>query len=133
MVERAYDIGEPIRWGDLCLFRDTCNQTLGRVAVVSVGSDGIISAVDLTAQELLVVQNVNRRFHVLDSWESSKLRNLTLNQLNNEIASLDAEIDAAGNLAAAKVVLKKILADDAKAWRIILWLLKREMNHLDGS
>jgi hypothetical protein len=64
----------------------------------------------------------------LDECEPSKLRNLTFEQLNNEIASLGAEIDAAQNLNEAKAVLKSLLVDDAKAWRVILWLLKREMN-----
>lgn len=104
-----------------------------RIVGVSSPPLTIITMDDFTPSELGIVEDICRSFETLDSWESSKFRNLTLTQINNEVASLDAEIDAAGNLATAKVVLKKILVDNAKVWRIILWLLKREMNQLDGS
>ena len=131
MPENLYWIGEEVKWRSLTAFRDRCNQQLGRNAILSVGSDGYIAGVDLTDAELTTIQRVNVRVDRLDEWESSKLRNLTLDQINTEVTTRQNEINAATNLAQAKTAMLNLLADDAKAWRIILWLLKREMNELD--
>lgn len=129
MVEKEYWLGEPIPWKSG--FVEACNNALGRTAVVTYGSDGVISGFDLTSGDLAKIREVNRRYDVLDSKEQSKLRNLTWTQLENEITARQNEINAVTNLAQAKTAMLNLLADEAKAWRIVLWLMKREMNELE--
>jgi len=82
---------------------------------------------DSESQRLLDI--VDRR-DMLDSWEPSKLRNLTIQQINDRIATVQNQIDAVTNVATAKTTLNSMYADMQKMARIIIWLLKREMNEL---
>ena len=111
MNEETYDLGEPIR--RLADFVLRCNSALGRTGLVTAGSDGLISAVDLTPEELETIKRVNKAFDKLDSWEPTRLRDLTL-------AQVEAKVDSISNLTEAKAVIKTMA-------RILLWLLKREM------
>jgi aminoglycoside phosphotransferase (APT) family kinase protein len=69
------------------------------------------SPVDVDAA-LRLVDPVN----LLDDWEPSKFRGLTIEQVNERL-------DAIQSLADAKPVLKTMA-------RVLLWLLKREMNEV---
>jgi hypothetical protein len=133
-LPKYYDLDDRVQWKNMAAFRDKCNQLLGRSAVITGDAvqlaDNQILGNDLTPTELSILNTVNKRFEVLDSWEQSKLRNLTLDQINNEITARQNEINAATNLTQAKTAMLNLLTDDAKAWQIILWLLKREMNEL---
>lgn len=86
---------------------------------------------NFSADEEKQVRDIIAKRALLDSWEASKLRNLTLDQLNNEITTRQAEINAVTNLTQAKTAMLNLLTDEAKAWRIILWLLKREQEELE--
>jgi hypothetical protein len=57
-----------------------------------------------------------KTFTILDTYEPSKLRNLTLAQVNTTV-------DNISDLASAKVIVKKLA-------QVVLWLLKKEMNQL---
>ena len=129
MPEKEYSLGEPINWKE-SNFVALCNQVLGRNAVVMYSGDGTISGYDLTEAELSKIRDLVHRFNTLDSWESSKLRNLTIEDINNRIAQVQAQIDAVSNVATAKTALNSMYADMQKMARIIIWLLKREMNEL---
>jgi hypothetical protein len=108
-----------------------CNQVLGRQAVVKVLDGGSVLAVDdLTPNEIKTIVDINFDRHKLDQWESSKLRSLTIEQINNRIATVQAQIDAVTNIATAKTALNSMYADMQKMARIILWLLKRETGEL---
>ena len=128
MVEHQHWLNEPISWKGG--FIEACNQALGRNAVVAYGSDGLVSGNDLTPAEIAIIKDINKRFSTLDSWEPSKLRNLTIQQINDRIATVQGQIDAVTNVATAKTALNSMYADMQKMARIIIWLLKREMNEL---
>jgi hypothetical protein len=74
--------------------------------------------------------DLREQFNILDAWESSKLRNLTIQQINDRVATVQAQIDAVTNVATAKTALNSMHADMQKMARVIIWLLKREMNGL---
>jgi hypothetical protein len=130
MTEREYQLEGPIQWRGLSEFVQQCNLALGRNAVISAGRDGLINAIDLSDSDLVTLGLVNKRLNVLDSWESSKLRNLTIQDINNRIATVQTQIDAVTNVATAKTALNSMYADMQKMARVIIWLLKREMNGL---
>jgi hypothetical protein len=83
-----------------------------------------------TDAELQQAQDAVRDLDRLDSWESSKLRNLTITDINNRIATVQTQIDAVTNVATAKTALNSMYADMQKMARVIIWLLKREMDQI---
>jgi len=85
---------------------------------------------DFTLNEEQEAKEIVAHLNDLDGWESSKLRNLTIQQINDRIATVQAQIDAVSNVATAKTALNSMYADMQKMARIIIWLLKREMNEL---
>jgi len=108
-----------------------CNQVLGRLAVEKVLDDGTILAVDnLTSAEVKKIWEINRGLHVLDAWEPSKFRNLTMTDVEKRIAAVRAQIDAISDLNPAKTALNSMYADMQKMARVIIWLLKREMQEI---
>ena len=94
----------------------TIVESLGSASIEHVKDGYLLRFSGATPTEvdvaLRLVDPVNR----LDDWEPSKFRGLTIEQV-------DARLDAIGNLADAKPVLKTMA-------RVILWLLKREMNEV---
>lgn len=92
---------------------------------------GIDVADNFTANEEKQLKDIIAKRDTLDSKEQSKLRNLMWTQLENEITARQNEINAVTNLAQAKTAMLNLLADEAKAWRIVLWLMKREMQELE--
>lgn len=115
MSENAFYLGEQIT-GDLTDFMNRANAKLGREAVQSVGSDGFITGFNITEDEMRILREVNHKIDMLDSIDPAKLRKLTIAQLN-------AQIDALTSLADTKTVLKVY-------GRVLLWLVKREINEL---
>jgi hypothetical protein len=130
MVEKDYNLNEPIRM-PLGRFIDKCNQAIGRPAVTTCGGDGRVWGIDLTDNDLIKIHEINKALDVVDSWESSKLRNLTIQQINDRIAIVQTQIDAVTNVATAKTALNSMYADMQKMARIIIWLLKREQGELE--
>jgi hypothetical protein len=132
-MSNQYYLDGPLLWTDRGAFQANCNSALERNAILYVDvmpRNYMVASDNLTDAELEIIKSVNKRFDILDSWESSKLRNLTLTQLNTEITTRQNAINACTTLAQAKIELLNLLTDEAKAWRIILWLLKREMNQI---
>jgi hypothetical protein len=114
--------------------RDSYSRLKARFADRFVGFPGpqvADVADDFTVEEEKGFRDILAKRDNLDAWESSKFRNLTLAQVNNEITARQTEINVATNLAQAKTAMLNLLQDDAKAWRIVLWLMKREMNELE--
>ena len=96
--------------------------------IISLGGDGTVEFRNVpTLSEIQEIKDSALRFDFLDSWEPSKLRNLTIQDINSRIATVQAQIDAVTNVAAAKTALNSMHADMQKMARIIIWLLKREM------
>jgi len=127
-----YMLGEAVAWKDRISFVAACNSHLARQVVSSADPDGVIRAFsELSESDLRVIRNVNHNFHTLDSWESSKLRNLTIQQINDRIDTVQAQIDAVTNVATAKTALNSMYADMQKMAQIIIWQLKREMGELE--
>ena len=94
-----------------------CNLVLGRLAVEKVLDDGTVLAVDnLTSAEVKKIWEINRGLHILDGWEPSGLRNLTLTQVQTAVNNIS-------DLSSAKAVIMKLA-------EVVLWLLKREMNEV---
>jgi hypothetical protein len=90
----------------------------------------MVTNADLTAGELQSLKEAAKKLDILDTYDASKLRNLTITDINNRIATVQSQIDAVTNVATAKTALNSMYADMQKMARIILWLLKREMNGL---
>jgi len=133
MVESRYWFDEPIRWKSIGSFVQRCNEVLGRNALITGGNEGSVSYLDgydLTSAELATIKDVNRRFDVLDSWETSKLRNLTITDVENWIATVQAQINAISDLKTAKTALNSTYTITKIMARIIIWLLKREMQEI---
>jgi hypothetical protein len=129
-LEKTYSLGEPIQWKSLGSFIQRCNQVLGRNAVVSAGSDGLISAIDLTTQEIATIKDIIAKRDILDSREVSKFRNLTPEQVENKLTEINNEIDAITNLAQVKALLKKLAGFEAVLFRGWKWYLDREEGKL---
>jgi hypothetical protein len=123
-------LGEYLLWKDSQAFIVRVNSLLGRTAIIRADPDGALEGTNVTSDELVTMRQVNHNYDMLDSWEPSKLRDLTLQQINNRIATVQAQIDAVTNAATAKTALDSMYADMQKMARIIIWLLKREMNEL---
>jgi len=100
-MEKEYSLGEDIR--TLPGFIGRCNAALGRSAVVSAGSDGSVSAIDLTPAELVIVRRVNRGLEDVAQFDTSGLLVMTPAQFD---AYLDANVTT---LTQARAALKLIL------------------------
>ena len=103
-----------------------------RINGLGSGPSPVLYTTDVfTDAEMQTVYDIIRRFDKLDDWEPSKLRNLTIQQINDRIATVQAQIDAVSNVATAKTALNSMYADMQKMARIILWQLRREMGELE--
>jgi len=67
---------------------------------------------------------------VLDAWEASKFRSLSIQDIEGWLATVQTQIDAVTNLATAKTALNSMYADMQKMAKVIIWLLKREMGEI---
>lgn len=94
-------------------FIGACNAALGRSAVTSAGSDGLISAVDLTPAELDVVKKVNNRTYGVEAIDTINLRGLTPAQIDGYI---DSNVT---DMASARAFLKRLSKLVALTYRAI--------------